>query len=403
VISYESVRLFAKVPGYLKKQNVDIGSRVHRDDVLAVIDIPELETQLKREQAAVDRAAAREKQMTARIESAKADQTAKAAGVKQADANLKSMGAWLKFRNLQLKRMQDLFALKSIDERLVEEAQEHATAAEESANAARAALETANAEVTASAARLQQAIADKAETEAETEVAKADQSKTKVLVDFATIKTPFDGVVTYRAFFPGDFIKAAAESAVQTPLLTVERTDKVRVVVQVPDRDVPLVKPGNRASVTIDALGKTIEGENVVVSRTAESEDSDTRLMRVEIDLDNKYGDISQGMYGQVLIWPTKAAQAVAPLSVPSSCLAAKSEDGKASLYVVRDGVARLIPVRIGADDGRRVAVLKVLQEREKLTDKDEVILHPTGGLRDGAAVDAAASPDDAPSSGGAP
>ena len=52
---YESVRLFAKVPGFLKKQNVDINDRVKKGEVLAVVDVPELESQLKRNKAGVSR------------------------------------------------------------------------------------------------------------------------------------------------------------------------------------------------------------------------------------------------------------------------------------------------------------------------------------------------------------
>jgi RND family efflux transporter MFP subunit len=400
VVSYESIRLFAQVSGYLKEQSlngvpVDIGTRVHKGDVLAVIDVPERQKQLERDQAAVNRTEALIKQMDARIDSAKADQAAAAATVKQAAAALKSAGAWRKFRNQQLKRMQDLFQLKSIDERLVDEAQEQATAAVESENAAVAGTETADAKLKAADARFAQALSDKAEAEAERDLARAEKARTQVMVDFATLKAPFDGVVTQRGFFPKDFIKAATEGGGQTPLLTVERADKVRVVVQVPDPDVPLVKKGNKARVTLDELGKTFEGENVVVSRTAESEDPDTRLMRVEIDLDNPDGEIAQGMYGQVQIWPPKANAAAARLSVPSSCVASR-EEGKAEIYVVRDGVARRLAVQLGRDNGDRVVIAKVL-DGGSLSEKDEVILRPGSALRDGAAVDAAPAKEKKP------
>jgi RND family efflux transporter MFP subunit len=395
VISYESVRLFAQVSGYLKEQRlkgtpVDIGTHVHKGDVLAVIDVPGLEKQLVRDQAAIDRAKSRIKQMDARIDTAKAEQAAAAATVKQADATLKSAGAWRKFRNQQLKRMQDLFALKSIDERLVDEAQEQATAAAESENAAWAGTETAAAQQKTADFKLVQAQADKAEAEAERDLAQADKAKTQVMVDFATLTAPFDGVVTQRGFFEHDFIKAAAEGGgPQTPLLTVERTDKVRVVVQVPDPDVPLVRAGNRARVTLDELGKTFEGPKVVVSRTAESEDPETRLMRVEIDLDNPDGEIAQGMYGQVQIWPPASNPAAARLSIPSSCVASRDEGNKGDVFVVRDGVARRLTLQLGSDNGDRVVVVGTA-DGGKLSENDAVIVRPSSSLRDGAAVDAA-------------
>ena len=80
--AYESVRLFAKVPGFLKWQNIvtdkgerplDIGDRVKRGQKLAVVDVPELETQVRRNAAAVKQARSRVVQMQARVASAEAD------------------------------------------------------------------------------------------------------------------------------------------------------------------------------------------------------------------------------------------------------------------------------------------------------------------------------------------
>src|SRR5216684_8852157 len=79
--AYESVRLFAKVPGFLKTLNVDIGDHVKKGDVLAVVDVPEIEAQVERNEAAVEQAKAKVDQMHARIDSAKADREAAKAAV----------------------------------------------------------------------------------------------------------------------------------------------------------------------------------------------------------------------------------------------------------------------------------------------------------------------------------
>ena len=76
----------------------------------------------------------------------------------------------------------------------------------------------------------------------------------KVNLDYAKIIAPFDGVVTHRSFHLGALIHSAAEGG-QQPLLTVKRTDKMRVVVLVPDNDVVLTKLGETAVVSVDALG----------------------------------------------------------------------------------------------------------------------------------------------------
>src|SRR5204862_855031 len=142
--------------------------------------------------------------------------------------------------------------------------------------------------------------------------------KGQVLVQFATVVAPCDGVITERNFFPSDFVRAANEGGAHLPLLTVQRTDRMRVVVQIPDRDVPYCDPGDPAIVEIDAL----PGQKLLakVSRVARSEDHDTRLMHVEIDLPNPTGKICNGMYGKVTIILEESDL----LTVPPSSLLAK-------------------------------------------------------------------------------
>ena len=135
--------------------------------------------------------------------------------------------------------------------------------------------------------------------EAGVAVAQANLEKSEVRLAFATIRAPFDGVVTQRNFFPGDFIRSANQGG-NEPLLTVQRVDKMRMIVAVPDRDVPFVDVGAAVEVEIDALpGKKWLAK---VSRIAGFEDPRTRTMRVEIDLPNPTGQIRPGMNGKATI-----------------------------------------------------------------------------------------------------
>jgi RND family efflux transporter MFP subunit len=373
VQSYEFASLYSGASGYLKTQTVDIGDRVKKGQVLATVDVPDLEKAVQKCVAGLEQANARVTQMNAHVTAAKADLKAADAGVLLAEANAKSKAAELRFRQKQLDRMKDLFASKSIDERLVDEHIERRDAAQEAERAARAAIANAQAQVAAMQAKIQQADADVIEANAEVNVAKADLEKAQVMVRFATIIAPFDGVITRRSYFPGDYVRSATESGTHRPLLTVERTDRVRVVVEVPDRDVPYTDPGDPALVELDALpGETFKGK---VSRIASSEDPGTRLMHVEIDLPNPNAKIRQGMYGRAKIILEKSDL----LSVPSSCLSERKE-GKGAVFVVRDGHAHRVPVRYSEDNGIKVGILAGIKAA------DEVVLHPEG-LTDGVAV----------------
>lgn len=367
VQSYEAVQLYAGVSGYLKTQMVDIGDRVRPEQVLAKLDVPDRQKQVERCEAALGQARARVTQMQARVTSAKADLEAAHATVIFAEANAKSKAAELRFRQKQLERMKDLYALKSIDERLVDEKTEQRDAARETELSARAGIASAKAQEAAAAAKIQQAEADVQEAESEVKVSQAELEKARVMMQFATISAPFQGVVTRRYFFPGDYVQGASEGGAHVPLLSVERTDLMRVVVQVPDRDVPYTDPGDPALVEVDALpGQKFPAQ---VSRIASSEDPGTRLMHVEIDLPNPTGKICQGMYGRVKIILEKSNL----LSIPSSCLIGKAEDGHSTVFVVRDGRAHSVPVRISEDNGVKVGILSGLKP------DDDIVLHPSG------------------------
>ena len=97
--------------------------------------------------------------------------------------------------------MRELAALKSIEDKLVDEHTSQRDATHEAEIAAHEGVTTAKANVAASAAKIQAADADVLESEAEVKVAKAELEKAQVLVRYATITAPFDGVVTERNFF----------------------------------------------------------------------------------------------------------------------------------------------------------------------------------------------------------
>jgi RND family efflux transporter MFP subunit len=355
---------------------VDIGDKVKRGDVLIKIDVPELEKLRDKWTAMIAQAQARVEQAEASMATAKADVKAAEAKVVQANANARSAKAWRRFRALQLQRMQELHAVKAVEEKLVDEAMEYYEAAKEKEYAAEAAITTAEAELDAANAKIKKAKADIDAASADVDVDKAERDHAEVMVKFATITSPYNGYITQRSKLPGDFVKTGAEGIGNDPLLTVERTDKMRVVVQIPDSDVPYCDPGDAATVEIDALpGQKFPAK---VSRIAESEDPRTKLMRVEIDLPNKTRKLKQGMYGWVTIVLDPEAE---QLSMPSYCLVSRAQDGKGSVFVVRDGIAKLVQVQIGADNGQLVAI------RSGLTPKDEVIVQAPPSLRDGMAV----------------
>ncbi len=375
VNAFEWAALFAKVSGYLKTQQVDIGDSVKQGEVLAEIDAPELEAEVQQAAAAVAQAKSEVEQMKARIVTAEAKWQASVAAVAQAEAELGRATAQRVFREIQYKRFKNLLDLKSIDERVVDEKEDEMLAARSSEKAAQAAIVTAKADVAAAAATIEEAKANLQNSQAKVRVAQSVLDKDTVWAGYRTIASPYSGVVTKRTFHLGDFIRGAERSG-ETPLLVVERVDLLRVVTQVPDLDVPWAVRGRPATVEIDALpGELFHG---VISRTAASEDPENRTMRVEVDLPNPSGRLRPGMYGQVTINLHTDRNAVV---LPASCLVGPQKDGKCAVYVVREGKTCLLPVKLGSNDGIHVEILAGLAL------SDEVVCGSKGALADGVAV----------------
>ena len=166
-------------------------------------------------------------------------------------------------------------------------------------------------------------------------------------------------------------------------MLTVEQTDVMRVVIQVPERDVPFVALGNQAVVEVDALPgvvyKTRGAEKVVVSRQADSEDPHTRMMRTEVHIKNADGKLRRGMFGRATL--TLQPGLPSALRIPSSALVGKADDGKGSVRVIQNDKAHLVPVSYGADNGSEVEILS------GLTLADQVVIQASGPINEGTVV----------------
>jgi HlyD family secretion protein len=380
---FEAADLYAKVSGFLIEQKIDIGFRVKAGDVLARLEVSEYEKQVKHDKADVVRAQARVEQMRSAIATAEADLGAATAGVALAEAEKKSKGSYRAYREKQRDRMEQLVARMAIDVKLAEEHEDHYQAAAAAELAAAEAIGAAKQKEAAARARVRQAQADVRYAEAEVATALTRLEKAQVFVDYGTIRSPYDGVITRRNYHLGDFVRSADAGGERVPLCVVERTDVMRVVIQIPERDVPFVDCGDPAVVEVDALpGVTFQshgGEVVQISRLAASEDPHTRMMRTEVHLVNPDGKLRRGMFGRVKIClhPGRAGA----LCIPSTALVGKADGGKGSVRVVRAGKAQLVALCYGVDNGSEIEVLSGLNP------DDRVIVRASGPLSDGTPV----------------
>jgi HlyD family secretion protein len=396
VESWERVDLFAQVTGVLTGQTVDINSKVEKDQVLAQVDCPDLVKELDLARAVLIESLDKVKKAEAQLEATQAQCRAAQQTVARRQAEVIAAGAYVKFRDIQLQRVKDLVARQTVENDLIVEEQDRHEAARYRKDGAALAVEQAQEDVKAKEAEVQRAQAQVEFARTEVNVAQKAVDKAQVYVDFTHIKAPFRGIVTHRGFNNGAFLRAK-ERGSQTPLLSVQRTDKFRVVTYVPAGDVPFLRVGDPAELRLPTLGITFKG---TVARRALSQSADNRLMRTEMDLTDERGVLRDGMYGEISIQIGNVA-AVNPdvVTVPSVCLQDEGQAKEGTVYVVRPAGSgkykiHALPVLVGynqdhgklnARDQRREDLrVEILQG---LSPEDLVVFGQLAAVHEGSVV----------------
>ena len=376
VHAFEHAELYAKVSGYLTNQTVDIGDVVKRGQLLAEIDDPEVHKAVDQARAALDQAKAKVQVAEAMVDTAQALRDAAQAAVAQLAAEVKTTEYTHDYREKAYARIGGLVQAGATERKLLDEQKDQLDSSSSAVEVSKAAVLSAKAQLMAKQAMIRQAQADLAEARAKVEVAEADLGRAKVVADYTKITSPYDGVVTRRAFHRGDFVRSAAEGTVAS-ILSVARVDKMRVVFPIPDRYVRLLDKGDEASVVVNALpGREFKG---AVSRSALSEDPESRNMRTEMDLENPDGVLHEGMYGDVTVLLQQATPG--SVTIPSACLVSQAGGGAGAVHVVEGGKARRRDVKVGIDNGTTVEVV------EGLKPGDQVVLRASGAIGDGTDV----------------
>jgi membrane fusion protein, multidrug efflux system len=291
VEAIEKATLYAKVSGYVKWIRVDKGDQVKKGELLAQLQVPEVEREYQSAQAVVA-------ESQAEYERA------------ETEANLK------KVTYQRTQGVRD---------------SEPTVVSPQEVDVARAASETA-----AGNARLAKAHLDKA---------RAELAKLLVLAEFAKVTAPFDGVVTERFVDSGALIQAGANSS-GSPVVTVARIDQVRVYISVPDVAVARITRGLSAQVRLDALpGRQLSGK---VTRFADAVDPQSRTMKTEIDLPNPDRRILPGMFGTVTLAISTDPSA---MFLPDPCVR-QDTAGNKFVYAVESGRVRKVTIQTGQDNG---------------------------------------------------
>ncbi len=214
--------------------------------------------------------------------------------------------------------------------------------------------------------------------------AEANVQRIKELQSFEKVYAPFDGVVTARTVDTGQLITEGGANE----MFHLQAIQTLRVFANLPQVYSSNVKRGTKIDLTFtEHAGKVYQGTLV---RTADAIDPVSRTLLVEIDVDNRAGELLPGSLAQVHF---KTPSAGPTFIVPASAVIFRREGIRLGT-VVNGDVAHLIPVVIGEDDGATVQIVS------GLSGNDKVIQDPPDSLIEGEKV-YIESPNNQPNAGG--
>jgi HlyD family secretion protein len=396
--AFEETPLFARVPGHVLKMHRDIGDplkgprydkagkETEPGQVLAELWVPEMVEELKQKQALVVQAKAAVEQAQAALDTAEANiETAKALVQEAVSTKARAQANYERWDS-EYKRIDDLVKRNVIDKQTRDETLNQLKAADASRQEVEAKILSAQAGVRESEAKRNKARADLAAARAHVQVAQAEEGRAAAWLQYATIRAPYDGVVTRRTINTGSFVQPATGNG-GIPLFVVARTDTVRIFAEVPEADALLVQKGVRVRIRVQTIkDRDFEGE---VTRSAWSLDPKARTLRTEVDLPNPQGLLRPGMYA----YATFTAVLPNRLTLPASAVTTQGE--QTVCFLVKDKKAVRTPVRVGLHVGGLVEVLKKQGRAregeeaawEDFTGEEVIVRDNLSGLSDGQPV----------------
>ncbi|HEV2687788.1 MAG TPA: efflux RND transporter periplasmic adaptor subunit [Bryobacteraceae bacterium] len=301
---FQEIDVMAKVAGYVKNIYVDSGDRVKQGQLLAVLEVPEMASDIARAKASLKRSQAEVARARDELQRAKAAHEMNHLAFQRLEAVSKTRPG--------------LVAQQEIDDAHSRDLQGEAQIA-----AATSALNAAQEQVN---------------------VAEAEQTKINTMFEYTRVIAPFTGVVTKRFANTGSMIQAGTSSTTQTmPLVRLSENGSLRLILPVPESEVPLIKIGKSVSVRVPTLQRVFTGK---IARFADTLQLSTRTMDTEVDVPNPQLIIIPGMYAEVTLPLTASLNA---LAIPLPALGG-SEDRRTVFVVNSTGHIEEKPVEVGME-----------------------------------------------------
>lgn len=333
ILPFMQVEIISKIPGHLERLLVNLGDQVREGQTLAVVDRAELQQRIREIEARVAKARARLNELQTGMRPEEIRQAEE--GARQARSRFENAKA-------QLDRSRELYRQGLLSRRDMDDAENAYTVSEAQSIAADNQLkmmrEGARTEVRQVA-------------EAELRENQALLGQERVRLQHTTITAPFSGQISKRYVDPGAFVTTS------TPIVTLAHSDTVKVLISVPEKDVPLVRRGGNARIVADAYpNRSFTGE---VVRLSSGLDLASRTLQAEVHIPNREHLLKPGMFARIEL----VLQERPGLLVPAE--AVLQEGSRQYLFLVEERKAVQREVATGLLQETRIEIARGLQGGE--------------------------------------
>lgn len=381
VAAFEETPMFSKLAGYVAAVHFDIGDRVKAGQVLIKLSVPEYDDELEQKRGLLAQSEAEVKQSEAALEAIEAAANSAKSMVAQAEASIGRTEADYARWNSERQRMQQLVNTGSVTAKLADETMNQFRAAEAAKKEAVAGIESAKARMLEAQANIGKAKADVTAATARVRVAKASVTQAETMLAYTELRAPFDGVITRRNVDTGHYVHPA-NAPTSKPLLVVASTDRVRVFVDIPEKEASMVdagydvdQVGDMAVIRASSMtNQTFEGR---VTRSSWSLDSENRSLTAEIDLPNEKNTLLPGSYVTVSILLEQRDNV---LALPITAIIRDKQI--TYCCVVVSGKIERRPIQLGLRTGEEVEITSGLDGTET------VVLARAASLQEGQKVE---------------
>ena len=331
LIPFQQIDVYAKESGFVRELDVDYGAHVRTGQVMAVLEIPELQMQVDEDDAEIKDATGR---------------------VARTRKELDRVEAQHKVAHLQFNRLDQVAKSRPglVAQQDVDDWQGKDLAAEAQVEGAKDAVESAESQLTQ---------------------ARAKRRRDQTLFDYSKITAPFDGVVTKRYANLGTLVQAGTASSTQSlPLVQLSQDNLFRLVIPVAESYVRYVRIGDPVDVRVPSLDRTFPGK---VSRFSVDVQADTRTMHTEVDVPNPDRLLVPGVYAEATLMLDRENHA---LAVPQEAI--NIEGAQRTVWVVDpSNKVEQRTVTTGIETPNDVQVLSGLREGELVAVGDRSSLTP--------------------------